>query len=228
MAARTLVFGDIHGCLAQFDALLQSIAPTSEDRLVLLGDLVDRRPDSRGVINRILAMCRTHHVTVIMGNHEQMMLAARGSHQKSSDWLLNGGDATLRSYAGVRGLLRDVPEEHWKFLEHELADFVETDTHIFVHANAYPDQPMSEQPEYMLRWERCDEIAPHESGKVVVCGHTPQKTGNPLNRGYAICIDTNACGGGPLTCLAADSGRIWQADATGRVRRTHVSDFGDG
>jgi len=159
-----------------------------------------------------------------MGNHEQMMLAARTSHNKFSDWLQNGGDATLRSYAGVRGSFRDIPAEHWQFLEQRLVNYIETDTHIFVHANAVPNMKMSEQPDYMLRWERCDNIVAHESGKVIVCGHTPQISGRPLNRGFAICIDTNACGGGPLTCLDAVSGRLWQAEATGRVSRFHISD----
>jgi serine/threonine protein phosphatase 1 len=224
-SSRTLVFGDIHGCLENFDALLEVIAPTPEDTMILLGDLVDRGPNSAGVIARAIECSQTHAVTVLMGNHEQMMLAARTSHDKLSDWLLNGGDATLHSYAGVRGTLRDVPAEHWWFLENRLANYVETDTHIFVHANAYPDMPMSEQPDYMLMWERCDNILPHETGKVIVCGHTPQKSGHPRNLGYALCVDTNACGGGPLTCLDANSGRIWQAEATGAVRRAHISDF---
>ncbi|MFI5382473.1 MAG: metallophosphoesterase family protein, partial [Tepidisphaerales bacterium] len=209
MIPRTLAIGDIHGCLTQFDALLDAIAPTSDDQLILLGDCVDRGPDSAGVINRVLKLARTHRLTVLLGNHEQMMLAARDSRAKFSDWIQNGGDATLRSYAGVRAGLRDVPADHWQFLENQLVDYLETDTHIFVHANAYPDMPMSEQPDYMLRWERCDNILAHESGKILVCGHTPQKSGRPLNRGYAVCLDTHACGGGPLTCLETTTGRIW-------------------
>jgi serine/threonine protein phosphatase 1 len=227
LATRTLVVGDIHGCLANFDALLQSVAPAPEDHLILLGDYVDRGPDSAGILKRILKLSQTHRVTSLKGNHEQMMLAARESHDKFSDWLRNGGDATLRSYAGIRGTLKDVPDEHWHFLEHQLVDYLESDTHIFVHANAYPDMAMSEQPDYMLRWERCDSIVAHDSGKVIVCGHTPQKSGSPLNKGFAICLDTHACGGGPLTCLDANSGRLWQADADGRVQRAHISDFSE-
>lgn len=227
MGARTLAFGDIHGCLGHLDALLQSIAPTSEDDLILLGDFVDRGPDSAGVICRIVKLSQIHRLTPLKGNHEQMMLDARGSHDKHSDWLRNGGDATLRSYAGIRGRLHDVPADHWQFLENRLVDYLETDTHIFVHATAYPDMAMAEQPDYMLRWERCDRIQAHASGKVIVCGHTPQKDGRPLNKGFAICLDTNACGGGLLTCMDATSGRIWQADATGRVHRAHISDFSD-
>jgi serine/threonine protein phosphatase 1 len=187
--------------------------------------MIDRGPDSADVLKRVISLSTTHRVTCLMGNHEQMMVAARESHDKYSDWLLNGGDATLRSYAGVRGALRDVPNEHWSFLECRLVDYFESDTHIFVHANAYPDLAMSEQPDYMLRWERCDKIAPRESGKIIVCGHTPQKSGKPMNRGYAICLDTYACGGGFLTCMDAGSGRIWQADAKGRVMRSHISDY---
>ena len=67
---------------------------------------------------------------------------------------------------------------------------------------------------------RCDNIVQHESGKVIVCGHTPQKSGRPLNRRFAICLDTNAAQGGPLTCLELNSGRVWQADANRRPRPT--------
>jgi serine/threonine protein phosphatase 1 len=224
---RILAFGDIHGCLAQFDALVEHIAPTADDQIVLLGDYVDRGPQSAGVLKRIISLNSTHNQVALMGNHEQMMLAARTSHSHFSDWLLNGGDATLRSYGGVRGALRDVPAEHWQFLEQGLRNYLETETHIFVHAGAYPDMSMAEQPDYMLRWERFDSIAPHESGKVIICGHTPQKSGWPMNRGYAICIDTHACGGGALTCLDVQSGRLWQADAKGRVSRAHISGFAE-
>jgi serine/threonine protein phosphatase 1 len=225
MPARTLAIGDIHGCLIQFDALLAVVQPTREDHLILLGDYIDRGPDSAGVLNRILQLAKTHRLTLIKGNHEQMMLAARGRLEYQRDWVLNGGDATLISYAGNRATLKDVPAEHWNFLEKRLVDYFENDTHIFVHANAYPDAPMSEQPDYMLRWERCDEIAPHHSGKTIICGHTPQNSGRPMNRGYAICIDTNACSSGLLTCLDASTGKIWQADKNSQVTRAHISDF---
>jgi serine/threonine protein phosphatase 1 len=225
--ARILAIGDIHGCLAHFDALIQSVAPTPDDHLILLGDYVDRGPDSAGVLKRILQLGKTCRLTALMGNHEQMMLAARASRASVTDWLVNGGDATLQSYAGARGTLRDVPAEHWHFLERQLVSYLETDSHIFVHANAYPDMPMFDQPDYMLRWERCDNIAAHGSGKVIVCGHTPPKSGRPLNKGFAICLDTNACGGGPLTCLDAKSGRVWQSERNGRVQTAHISDFSD-
>ncbi len=225
MPSRTLAIGDIHGCFAQFEALLDSISLTASDHLILLGDYVDRGPDSARVLARIIELMTSHRVTPIMGNHEQMMLAARDSQDSWRDWMSNGGDATLRSYAGARATLKDVLTEHWEFLQSKLVPYFESDTHIFVHANAYPDVPMEDQPDYMLRWERCDQIAPHMSEKVIVCGHTPQKSGQPMNRGFAVCIDTHACGGRNLTCLDAASGRLWQADASSRIRRAHLSDF---
>ena len=225
MHSRTLVIGDIHGCLSSFDSLLDAIAPTGDDQLILLGDYVDRGPDSASVMKRILGLSNRVHLTAIKGNHEQMMLDARDSHDKFALWLFEGGDVTLRSYGGARGGLRDIPTSHWTFLENQLVNYLETESHIFVHAGAHSNLAMSEQPDYVLRWERVETITAHQSGKVIVCGHTPQTAGHPLNRGYIICLDTNACCGGPLTCMDVGSGRIWQAGATGRVSRAHISDF---
>ena len=94
--------------------------------------------------------------------------------------------------------------------------------------NAYPDIPLAEQPAYMLRWEPFDDPPPHESGKVMVCGHTSQKTGRPRNLGHALCIDTHAHGGGWLTCLDPRAGRLWQASERGEVREGWVDDYLDG
>jgi serine/threonine protein phosphatase 1 len=225
--ARTLAIGDIHGCLAQLDALLAAVKLKKSDHLMLLGDYVDRGPDSAGVLKRIIQLSKTHHVSAIKGNHEEMMMQARQGGDWLREWVMNGGDATMASYAGKRGTIRDVPAEHWAFLENGLVEFVETRTHIFVHASAHPDIAMKDQPDYMLRWERCDEIRPHQSGKVIVCGHTPQRDGSPMNCGYAICIDTHACGYGVLTCLEARSGKVWQADENERVEQSHISDYAD-
>src|SRR5437868_178055 len=68
---------------------------------------------------------------------------------------------------------------------------------------------------------------PHGSGKQVVCGHTSQKSGEPLHLGHLVCIDTHAHGGGWLTCLHAETGRIWQADQRGRTRTGYLDEPGD-
>ncbi|HTW95533.1 MAG TPA: metallophosphoesterase family protein [Tepidisphaeraceae bacterium] len=225
MKCRTVVIGDIHGCLAHLDALLCRVLPNPDDHLILLGDYIDRGPDSAGVLKRILQLSSRHRLALLMGNHEQMMLEARQSHDRLATWITEGGDATLRSYAGARSTIRDIPADHWQLLETKLANYLESQTHIFVHAAVLPELEITEQPDYVLKWERCDNIKPHKSGKVIVCGHTPQPNGRPMNRGYAICLDTGACAGGLLTCLEVESGRIWQADGRAHVSTAHISDF---
>jgi serine/threonine protein phosphatase 1 len=84
---------------------------------------------------------------------------------------------------------------------------------------------MRNQPDHMLRWERCDESRPHMSGKMIVCGHTPQKSRRPLVRDHLICIDTAAFHDGFLTALDVTSDTVWQAPAEGPVEVCPLSDF---
>jgi serine/threonine protein phosphatase 1 len=217
---RHLAIGDIHGCLTAFDALLAAVDPQPGDVLITLGDYVDRGPDSAGVIERLLELRLRHQVIALCGNHEQMMLDTRAG--EGDGWLFYGGDATLESYGkdGEPGTLDDIPESHWDFLE-SLRDWYEIDTHFFVHANAYPNVPLDEQPTLTLRWESISQDwgGPHYSGKIMVCGHTVQKSGLPLNLGHAVCIDTGIYRDtGWLTCLEVGSGRIWQANQLGKAR----------
>jgi hypothetical protein len=102
-----------------------------------------------------------------------------------------GGMTTLDSYGPGR-YLDLIPEEHHEFLG-RCRDYFETETHIFVHANYFPDLPMDEQPVGMLRWASLREMTParHESGKVVIVGHTSQKNGEILDLGHLQCIDTS-------------------------------------
>ncbi len=216
---RTLAIGDLHGCSRALDALLELVDPTRDDELVLLGDYVDRGPDSRGVLDRVIALQQTHRVVALLGNHDQMMLDARGD--PGSDWPTGYGLNTLQSYAcsSAPAALEQVPAAHWRLLE-SCAELHETAAHIFVHANLYPDVDLAEQPTFMTRWEQLDPDAsrPHCSGKTMICGHTSQKSGLPLDLGHAVCIDTYAHGGGWLTCLEPATGKVWQARQDGRVR----------
>lgn len=227
---RLLAIGDIHGSLGQLDHLLAWVAPTRADDLVLLGDYVDRGPDTRGVLNRLIELKRERPVVCLRGNHEVMMLAARhGGRDDRKQWLSVGGVQALGSYGpapGVSGTLDDVPDGHWEFLEDELVPYHETERFIFVHAGAYPDVPMDEQPEGMLYWEFFPDALRHESGKPVICGHSSQRSGLPKVIPGAVCIDTCAYSGGWLTCLDALSGRYWQVDALGRTREGRI-DYDD-
>ena len=219
---RVLAIGDIHGCLGPLDDLLAWVAPTPDDLVVTLGDYVDRGPDTRGVLDRLLELKRTLNLVCLRGNHEVMMVRARhGGRDDRKLWLEVGGAQALGSYGaapGRAGTLDDVPREHWDFLRDGLLDYYETDRHIFVHATVHCDLDMAEQPEYVLFWEFLPAAMRHRSGKTVVCGHTSQKSGKPKVVPGAVCVDTFAHGGGWLTCLDAATGRYWQADTLGRKR----------
>ena len=228
MASRILAIGDVHGFATLLDQLLDAVAPAAGDTVITLGDYVDRGPDSRGVIDRLLRLSKDTRLVALRGNHEQMMLDARaGGADAEIEWCACGGDATVRSYAtlGGVGTLADVPAAHWRFIEHTCVDWYETPTHFFVHANAYPDVPLVEQPTWMLQWESFDDPPPHQSGKVMVCGHTAQRSGRPRNIGHAVCIDTAVYRGGPLTCLDVTGARVWQAHHDGSVTRSWLDEY---
>ncbi len=218
---RYLAIGDIHGCFRALTTLAAFVPFTPEDALIPLGDYVDRGPDSYAVLDWLLAWKRHGQLIALRGNHEIMMLQARDSEELLQRWLENGGDATLASYSplGDAGRLVDVPDAHWEFLEQGLHGWFEIPTHFFVHAAAFPDYSLAEQPDFMLYWGAFNDVAPHESGKVMVCGHTQQRSGKPKNIGHAVCIDTGACKRGWLTCLDVVSGRYWQANQRGETRQ---------
>ena len=221
---RVLAIGDIHGCLGPLDDLLAWVNPAANDTIVTLGDYVDRGPDTRGVLDRLIGLRHSGRKLVCLrGNHEIMMLGAyHGGRDDKRMWLSVGGLQALASYGPAVGVsagrFEDIPREHWEFLEHNLLDYYETDTHIFVHAGVHRDLDMDEQTEVMLYWEFLTDEMRHKSGKTVICGHTSQKSGEPLVVPGAVCIDTYAHGNGWLTCLDAGSGHFWQADLLGRRR----------
>ncbi len=191
---RVLAIGDIHGCSTALEILLDEVKPVAGDLVVTLGDYLHRGPDSAGVLDHLIDLRLKGRLVPIRGNHEQMALEME--------------DRDVEGFT----------PSHWRFLEEALVDWYEIDTHFFVHANAYPDVPLFDQPDYMLRWEALVDPRPHVSGKVMVCGHTPQKNGFPLNLGHTICIDTYAYGSGWLTCLDVKTGQYWQANQRGHSR----------
>jgi serine/threonine protein phosphatase 1 len=218
---RLLAIGDIHGCYRALMALVKAVKLTPEDALITLGDYVNRGPDSSSVVDWLIHRSKNGLLIPLRGNHEIMMLRARDNNEAFANWIAVGGKETLASYSplGDQGRLADVPDSHWDFLENHLRDYYETDRHIFVHANLYPDLPLPEQPEFMLFWEQLDEwTPPHISGKTMICGHTSQRSGKPLNMGHAVCIDTAACKGGWLSCLELETNFYWQANEAGEVR----------
>lgn len=221
---RTLAIGDIHGCANLLDRLLDAVQPAPGDTLVFLGDYVDRGPDSRGVIDHLIALKQSANCIFLGGNHELMMMRARLDPKREPAWLGYGGAQTLGSYGpapGRSGALADVPDEHWKFLG-SLVDFFATDSHVFIHATLDPAKPLHEQDEAVLFWNKLEEPIALPDGRTVVCGHTAQKSGDVLNLGGTLCIDTFAYGGGKLTCLHTEEGRVWQIDLLGGLTEGQV------
>lgn len=213
---RTIVVGDIHGCCQALLGLLELIAPSSRDTLVFLGDYVDRGPDSQGVIATLVRLRLTCQTICLLGNHELMFRGAL-SGLDPNIWLRLGGQETLDSYGGS---LKDVPVEHLEFL-HDCVPWYETDENLFVHANYLPNLPLAEQPETTLFWEHLSHglPAPHYSGKIAFCGHTPQLDGEIADFGHLICLDTNCYGGGWLSGVDVASGAYWQVDFVGKLRK---------
>jgi serine/threonine protein phosphatase 1 len=217
-SGRLIAIGDVHGCVHALDKLLEVMVPTSADRIVFLGDLVDQGKESREVLERILRLQQECQVVLIRGNHEEMMFAARENEPALRYWERCGGVATLNSYR-FGATLAEIPAEHWALLESSVP-YLETEQFIFTHANYDASLPMKEQPDYALRWELFDETKerPHLSEKNVVVGHTEQKSAEILDLGFAMCIDTACWKYGWLTAIDVEARDYWQASRWGVLR----------
>jgi len=222
--SRTIAIGDIHGCYRAFDSLIGRIKPTSSDRLVILGDMIDRGPDSRGVLDRLIELQEQCQLVPLLGNHEEMLLAAREGKSDLRYWKKFGGQETLDSYGRLSDC-REIPWSHIYFIQH-CRLFLETDTEIFVHAGVAPSFQMDQQSSLDLLWKplKYDDVSPHYSGKTVIVGHTPQSDGQVLDIGFLKCIDTYCHAGGWLTALDTNSGHIWQANQKDEVREGNLAD----
>jgi serine/threonine protein phosphatase 1 len=218
---RHLAIGDIHGCFNALKSLVEFVSFRPGDTIVTLGDYVDRGPDSRAVLDFLIEFRKTHNHVALRGNHEIMMLDSRENKSWFGPWMSYGGDATLRSYASTgndEGAFADVPDSHFDFLENQLVSFHECSSHFFVHAYADPRIALEDQSDASLYWRKYQDPERHCSDKIMVCGHTAQRSGLPLSNGHAVCIDTWAHGGGWLSCFDVESGTIWQANEAGDTR----------
>jgi serine/threonine protein phosphatase 1 len=215
---RIVAIGDIHGCAAALQAILKAVKPRPQDTLVVLGDFIDIGPDSRAVIELLMGLNQRTQLVMLLGNHEEMLLGGLTNPKLRDAWLRCGGTATLDSYGPGVGL-DGIPREHLEFVR-RCRSYLETPRHILLHANYDPKLPMDLQPDYLLRWALLDDSRPerHISGKRIVVGHTEQRSGEVLDLGCVVCIDTYCHGTGWLTALDITSGRIWQASRWGEVR----------
>ena len=224
---RTFVIGDIHGCYAALLAVVAAAGIMPDDSVITLGDYVDRGSEVRQVLDWLRTRQQAGQLIPLLGNHELMMREGRTDAKAYQFWIACGGQDTLRAYAppGEQPSLKHFPEEHWQFIENDCLRWYETETHIFVHASLHPGLPLERQYEQVLFWDRCLRHPPHNSGKIMVCGHTPQLDGFPANYGHAICLDTGAyLEGGWLTCLDVVSGEYWQANQSGETRHCQLGE----
>lgn len=216
----TYAIGDVHGRRDLLAALLAAIrddAGARAARIVFLGDIIDRGPESRGALDLVIAALGEFPGSrLILGNHEEFLLRFVESDEErmavASRWLANGGRATLSVYGMdesepidslAERFARDFPAHvaalraaEWK---------VETGTHIFVHAGIDPALPLARQDPRTTRWIR-DEFLRYSGPlpKTVVHGHTVTDSFLPEIHGNRIALDTGAVISGHLTCAVFD------------------------
>lgn len=218
MSGRLIAIGDIHGCSAALDAVLNAVDPKPDDIIVTLGDYVDRGNDSKGVIERLIELGRRCQLKPLMGNHEEMMVGVMLDNHPPYRWLQFGGVETLDSY-GFSGDMSVIPESHRNFFR-SLLPYFESEDVFFVHANYNPKVPLDRQTPNSLRWQKLTEVVPppHMNGKLAIVGHTHDRGGEIFSVRHLICLDTYCYGGGWLTAMEFPSREIWQADMLGRMR----------
>jgi serine/threonine protein phosphatase 1 len=199
MSDRTIVIGDIHGCATEFEELLQALKPGRGDRIVLLGDLVNRGPDSA----RVLDLARAHTHCALLGNHELRLLNYRRT-----------GDPThLKKYD--YDTLKQLRAKDWAYLESMpiTRQVPDADT-VLVHGGFLPGRPWRGQPARVVTriqvvgpdgqpYKRSEyPAAPHWSAQwqgppFVIYGHTPRP--EPARERWSLGIDTGCVYGGHLT-----------------------------
>lgn len=198
----TYAIGDIHGCAALLDALLERIAGHAGarvHRLVFLGDYIDRGPDSAAVLRTVsrLNWAEPERVVCLMGNHERMLLDALQSRRDAAHWMHNGGEATLDSF-GARDPT-GLPKDTLDWIE-ALPTLHADAARWYVHAGFRPGAEVPDPDDHNRLWIREPFLeGDHDFGRHVVHGHTPQRSGRPEVRRFRTNLDTAAVYGGALT-----------------------------
>ncbi|WEK45128.1 MAG: metallophosphoesterase [Candidatus Andeanibacterium colombiense] len=196
----TFAIGDVHGelqLLASAFARIEARAGAVPFRIVMLGDYVDRGPDSAGVVRLLRERERQYDLVCLKGNHEDLMIRACDGGDPGL-WLRNGGEETLRSYRGA------VPPEDLAWLRALPVRFGDG-RRIYVHGGLKPHVPLDEQDDEACMWIRTPFLeAPAGAFPAhVVHGHTPYWDGKPEPDepellAHRTNLDTYACETGRL------------------------------
>lgn len=170
---KSYVITDIHGCAKSFRHLVQNVINLKpDDNLYLLGDYIDRGPDSKGVLDFILDLKELgFKVTPLRGNHEQFVLNASQNPQRHQFWMENGGHQTLASFNA--DTVFDLPEKYIDFLD-SLPYYIEIDNYYLVHAgfNFQEGKPFEDYHSMMtIRNFHVDKRL--LGNKKIIHGHTP-------------------------------------------------------
>jgi len=216
---RRFVIPDIHGCCRTFRTLVSEVIRLERtDELYLLGDLIDRGPDSKGVLDFILELQdRGFDIKGVKGNHEEMCLRADEDLEFLELWFVNGGLATLRSFEVESA--GEIPRRYRNLL-HSLPDYILLDDFVIVHASLNFDisDPFADT-EAMLWMRECNVDPSRIGGRRLVSGHTPvtreQLTASLASDRILIdngCVFSGRPGLGSLTALDLNSMRVWYQD----------------
>jgi Calcineurin-like phosphoesterase len=226
----TYVIGDIHGRPNLLDQLINNVPwDVEKDKIVFLGDLVDRGPDAPGIIERVMKLASANpNVVVLRGNHEQMMLDCLD--YGDLQWLIpeNGGLATLEGYGLDLSKLQDVsdiqiPDEHIEFIR-GLPFYHEDEQAIYVHAGLVPGEHPSETDPDVLVWARNFDFYRGYEGKLCFFGHTPtqylprdgrQRRFGIYIHGSCVGMDTSGDPESPLSCIQVETFTLYQAHPAG-------------
>ncbi|MCC5640493.1 serine/threonine protein phosphatase [Nostoc sp. CHAB 5844] len=222
---RRIVIGDVHGHYEGLMTLLEAIAPTSDDQVYFLGDLIDRGPHSSHVVNFV----QQNNYPCLLGNHEQMLLNILTQRnvptQAMQAWLYSGGQATLSSYQ-----TSTIPQDHLDWFQ-ALPTYLDLGDIWLTHAGLDPTIPLAEQTAEQFCWIR-DEFhsieKPYFPDKLIIVGHTitftlPNVTPGKLAEGRGwLDIDTGAYHprSGWLTGLDITNALIYQVNVFQNSLRT--------
>lgn len=198
---RLFAIGDIHGCFDPFREMVEDkIQLRKDDKLVLLGDYIDRGKNSKAVIDYIIDLQKKgFDIIPLTGNHEVMLLDSIGNENENIRWMRNGAAETLKSF-GINSI-DDLPDNYIRFFK-DLPYYYSFKDFLFVHAGFNDEIPDPFQDKYSMIWIRrsadSNSIATYSNpllaDKTIVHGHTPltvKECQNQLDQNSrVICIDT--------------------------------------
>jgi len=186
--ARYIAITDIHGELKKLESVLSKIEFQPDDIFVFLGDYIDRGPDSKGVVDRVIAQSKTHNCIYLMGSHEYALLHAKSDEYYNYLFWNYGGPETVKSYGGK---FENILNIHGDFFRN-LQFYHLTDKYLFVHAGINPKYDLDNQIETDFVYIRSAFYnSKHNLKQKVIFGHT--EFDSPLIQEDKICIDLG-CG----------------------------------